>query len=678
MLAALMERVQPTTPFGRELEELVTRLNPALHSALKLFAPKYPIACETACSAAQEILSEALRDRASVEVHGGRFAGQAADDSYDWMHAWLMITDNATGDRYYLSFVDGQFIPYSGSKKFSSKGQADPSYRQWFQEQGLAVPNLKPLPAGDPEPFLRRMGMITLTDRALEALGENQPRVTGETRKIRKFLALAPQRAALGDQPRPQAPTAETRFQPAFADNILEPFGRPAWMPVGIYYPLVSLWEEGFFRYLALQLLPQWFGPWGWVAGLLISGPGFLLAHTIARRMKHRSGGPWDGWNRELKKDFISRRAVLRMFYTPVFLIPFSLPARLLAVTAAHTAADYFGERRLRASVSPARPSPGSSEKSAANPDLSRRLKRVRAVIADFDNTLAPDYGSTEDHIDPKIREGLTILLHSGLRVMVASGNDADMLNERYAAEFSGEVLEGQFLAPEGAGRFLRADGQGRFTETLWSLPLGDESLLRELMKIAQNAVNEVLPEHPELAETVTPGPESYGIWLRPSNEPVELTIFIPAKVFEALGMSPEAARAEEARVKEAINARIQSALQDPRFRGLRSFTTSVAVEVTRADKSDGVLNFMIHTSRFWRLAALLLGRRAAKGLLRRFGGRNVLILGDSANDVPMYRALGRAVKVHVGEQDPGLPEDVIHWQGSHGPAAANRVLISL
>ncbi|MGQ0644005.1 MAG: hypothetical protein ACT4O3_00740, partial [Elusimicrobiota bacterium] len=160
----------------------------------------------------------------------------------------------------------------------------------------------------------------------------------------------------------PEAPPEASRETPA-RDDILEPWGlRPGLSPrfaLG-YDVLISLAEEGLFRYGALAVLPPLLVsgglpiPLAQAVGLLAAGPAFLFAHTISRWLAARRRGEDWRWGRELKKDFLSPLALRRLSYSLPFVIFPTLNIPIAAAFLVSSALHFRTERR--ASEPPARP----------------------------------------------------------------------------------------------------------------------------------------------------------------------------------------------------------------------------------------------------------------------------------------------------------------------------------
>ncbi len=139
-----------TTQFGRELQDFVYRLNPDMQDALKKAdqwgfnyltgrRKLYPFVCDLAVVAALEVIRAKFGERAEVTIRAGRFITQPQEKR----HFWLIITDRATDDEYYLSFTDGQFKEYSeGDKTYITVVGSDspeglnPDYVHWYHENG--------------------------------------------------------------------------------------------------------------------------------------------------------------------------------------------------------------------------------------------------------------------------------------------------------------------------------------------------------------------------------------------------------------------------------------------------------------------------------------------------------------------------------------------------------------
>ncbi len=250
--------------------------------------------------------------------------------------------------------------------------------------------------------------------------------------------------------------------------------------------------------------------------------------------------------------------------------------------------------------------------------------KPFKLIITDLDDSLL--LGRPPEGV--KAFEPETKILFSELRaqemnISAITGRSLPGVTERYIRELSFPERAGQFVFVAGGGRGFQFDAEGHFDEqtpVFVKLLLEDPAVLNRLLqKVARIAVQIVEDSGHSRDLVFTHFEQGH------SEDPVKVTVDMPD--------APQELRNQ---VADALN---QHLTRSAAYEGIHAYATSLAVEVTRADKGDAV-----------RYIAESLG----------IPEETILLIGDSAIDGPMYAALERATKLHLGDSFPGMPGDVI------------------
>ncbi|OGR81310.1 MAG: hypothetical protein A3B80_03500 [Elusimicrobia bacterium RIFCSPHIGHO2_02_FULL_39_36] len=139
--------------------------------------------------------------------------------------------------------------------------------------------------------------------------------------------------------------------------DILEPLVQPqkrfkTWQARAAYYLFVGSWEESFYRWGGLILLPLNLHALGLdlaissLVGFSISAFGFLFSHTIVRWLVARNSDKWKGWKIEVKNDLFSSKLISTVLLNTIFITafifhPISPSLVLLLTIATHSLLDF-------------------------------------------------------------------------------------------------------------------------------------------------------------------------------------------------------------------------------------------------------------------------------------------------------------------------------------------------
>ncbi|MBI2118550.1 MAG: hypothetical protein HYT97_02865, partial [Elusimicrobia bacterium] len=139
--------------------------------------------------------------------------------------------------------------------------------------------------------------------------------------------------------------------------DILEPLVQPqsrfkTWQTRVAYYLFVGSWEESFYRWGALILLPASLTALGLDStlssfiGFSISAFGFLFSHTIVRWLVSRNSDKWKGWKIEVKNDLLSSKLISTLLLNTIFITvlifyPISPSLVLFLTIPTHTLFDF-------------------------------------------------------------------------------------------------------------------------------------------------------------------------------------------------------------------------------------------------------------------------------------------------------------------------------------------------
>jgi len=179
--------------FEAELQDFIYGLNTGLQNAARIYLRVYPMECELVCDVVRRIVNAKFGDRIETNVIRGKFIGQEEDN-----HTWLILRDNISGKKYYLSFTDGQFVDYPDGDRVlvTQIGRADPGlkthsgYFEWYVANNLDFVTFKEIT--DPEFVARELKMIPEPDQ--EAASEDMRELlakaeTTETPAYKRLVA---------------------------------------------------------------------------------------------------------------------------------------------------------------------------------------------------------------------------------------------------------------------------------------------------------------------------------------------------------------------------------------------------------------------------------------------------------------------------------------------------------
>ncbi|MFA6384659.1 MAG: HAD hydrolase family protein, partial [Candidatus Omnitrophota bacterium] len=279
----------------------------------------------------------------------------------------------------------------------------------------------------------------------------------------------------------------------------------------------------------------------------------------------------------------------------------------------------------------------GGDERALSVKDIEELRKPFKMIITDVDDSIIP----AGRVLEPETKQLLEELISFNVKVVPVSGRllrgrpssegirETRGVMDLYARRMSPKSRAGQYLYTEGGGRGFKFDEQGElieepvFYEPLFMLsdPLREKNI-NMLNGVISSAVIEV-----SRAKGYDPG-EFLPVNRRPPENPVSMNISgrlsrVPREVRQQIALA----------VQDGI-------LKNPPLYGIKAAATSLAVEVVRATKADA----------FWHCLSV-------SGI----SPEDVLVIGDSDNDIAMLDASRQATKLFVGPAPyQGKAKDVI------------------
>ena len=270
---------------------------------------------------------------------------------------------------------------------------------------------------------------------------------------------------------------------------------------------------------------------------------------------------------------------------------------------------------------------------------------KFKLIVTDMDDSLIKSAGKihsveADRKLSPLSRVLISLLRKKMVGFAVITGARLESALYRYANELSPEDRAGQYVYVCGGGEGYRFNRQGSLDERsrILYMPISeDRDEVDRLVVLMEESVKIILGGYGLDAGDFLP------VDCKPLNGmPVELTV---SRKFNEV----------EDKIREEVVNEIRRRISDcPEFKGIKAFRSSMAVEASRADKADALRN-LIHFT----------GIRP----------EDILIIGDSENDLPMFRAVAKAVKLFVGNKLRfNLPKEVI-LSPVAGPAGEQEAL---